>query len=539
MNRRLLLATALLAAALAPAAFLGAEGQARGGTCAASIEESRRHMDRGLDFFDHQRFGEAASEFDAAFAAQPFSAALCNAAMAYAQAKDYKNAILRYQAFLQAEPNPPDLVRIKKTITWLVAQQAALDAASSDGGPGAQGADGGVGDAGVSLPFDFADAGAGNVPPPPELMAALQSQVVIESQPPGAPLRIFAKRAGAQPFKIGDKNPGWDKVTPAVKTPYDISLPEGDYHLVIDAFQDYKASETDLHLALGRVYSFKANLSQGTFLGFLHVTAPVEGAPVYLDDPPPHRRHAWGSTPYGDLLESGEHRIFIEVPGFEPFSQKVSIEHGKVVELAAPLERERFGYLRVDGNAEEVSVKVDGVYYGSYSPIGEPLKIRLASGAHEIELAASGRKTFKGKVDVPRGQEIAVHGRLSYTPPRRDAALSGALAAGAIVGGVYLLGRPSHAFVKDFSSPIGLRSTDADGQPWFKVGGGVALGLAGLLTAATVYTIINDPNPPSRLVLDEAQELEGSPVRKSCVTLKSVAPTVGPGQAGVLLQGSF
>ncbi|MEO7328614.1 MAG: PEGA domain-containing protein, partial [Minicystis sp.] len=442
-KRSLLFFLSLAALALAPAIFLGAELDARGaGPCVASVEESRRHLDRGLDYFDHKRFAEAAAEFDAAFAAQPYSAFLCNAAMAYGEAGDYGNAILRYEAFLKAEPNPPDLTRIKKTLAWLVAQKAAKEAAAAAAAAAAS-ADAGAGDAGPPADagptplFDFADGGAGA--PPPDLGATFQSQVVIESDPPGAPLRIFVKKAGASPFKIGAANAGWEKVTEPVRTPHDVSLPTGEYHIVLDAFQDYKTSETDLDLKPGRVYTFKANLSQGTFLGFLRVTAELEGAPIYLDDPPPHKKHPWGSTPYGDLLDAGEHRVWIEVPGFLPFMQKVTVEHGKIVALAAALEREKFGFLRVDGNAEEISVKVDGVSYGTYTPVGESLKIRLSSGPHKVELDASGRKTFSGTVEVPRGQEVAVHGRLSYSPPRRDAVLSGALAVGAAVGGIFLL----------------------------------------------------------------------------------------------------
>ncbi len=540
MKKRGLLVLSLAALALAPAVFLGAELDARGAApCAGSVEESRRHMDRGLDYFDHKRFAEAAAEFDAAFAAQPYSAFLCNAAMAYGEAGDYGNAILRYEAFLKAEPNPPDLARIKKTLAWLIAQKAAKDAAaaaSADAGAGDAGPVQPAADAGPAPLFDFADGGA---PPSPDLGATIQSQVVIESDPPGAPLRIFVKKTGASAFKLGSANVGWEKVTAAVRTPHDVSLPVGQYHIVLDAFQDYKTSETDLDLEPGRVYAFKANLSQGTFLGFLRVTAELEGAPIYLDDPPPHKKHPWGSTPFGDLLDAGEHRVWIEVPGFLPFVQKVTIEHGKIVDLPAALEREKFGFLRVDGNAEEIGVKVDGVSYGTTSAVGEPLKIRLPSGPHKVELDAPGRKPFIGTVEVPRGQEVSVHGRLSYSPPRRDAVLSGALTVGAAVGGVFLLQQPTHRFVKDFTSPIGLRAVDASNQPWLKVGGGVALGLSALLAGATVYSLVHDPNPPSQLKRDEPQEFEGSPVRKSCVALTGVAPTLGSREGGVLLQGSF
>src|SRR4051812_24158830 len=105
--RRRLLAACLAALALPPA-LVALAPAAHGSPCAASVEEARRHMDRGLELLDRKTFLEAAAEFDAAYAAQPYSAFLCNAAKAYQSALDFPNAIARYKAFLAAEPNPPD-----------------------------------------------------------------------------------------------------------------------------------------------------------------------------------------------------------------------------------------------------------------------------------------------------------------------------------------------------------------------------------------------------------------------------------------------
>src|SRR5277367_3818207 len=102
-------------------------------------------MERGFSLYDKKQFLDAAAEFDAAYRAQAFSAFLCNAAMAYQEALDFPNAIVRYRAFLAAEPNPPDLARIKNVLAWLEAQNAeqiAARAASDGGAPSAN--DGGA-----------------------------------------------------------------------------------------------------------------------------------------------------------------------------------------------------------------------------------------------------------------------------------------------------------------------------------------------------------------------------------------------------------
>jgi hypothetical protein len=503
-NRRLRLVV-LLAALAAPLVVLGSAPDAHGTPCAGSVEEARRHMDRGFAFFDKKEFAEAASAFDAAYRAQPFSAFLCNAAMAYQEALDYPNAIQRYRSFLAAEPNPPDLARIKKMLAWLEATHAARLAAHAEDA-GDAGAPGSAADAGAAA-ID-ADAGAA---PPLEMTRSFRSQVIVVSDPPDAPLTIFARKQGAPPWVRGAQNPGWERVTSGVKTPHDVSLGVGDYHIVIDAFKDYKRSETDIQLVAGHLYEFKANLSQGEFMGFLRVLSPAAGAAVWLDDPPPHKKPPWGRAPHGELVESGEHRIWIEAPGYETASEKVIIEHGTTHELTPALTRVGYGYLRVDGNAEEVTVKIDGAARGVYTPVGEALRIRLPAGSHRLELEASGRKTYAGDIDVPRGQELGVHGRLSFKPARSSAVVSGALAVGAVVGGVALF-KQQPAPETTMSGTLASSTASPSSATLLKAGGAVSLGVAALLGFSTVYSVVSDPTPPSRVVLDKPKDLDDSEV---------------------------
>ena len=376
----------------------------------------------------------------------------------------------------------------------------------------------------------------------------IRSQVVVESDPPGAPLTVYLRKSGASPFVAGAPNPGWQKVVENEKTPYDVALQTGAYHLVLDAFRDLKRSETDLELKPGRVYNFKANLSQGAFLGFLRVTSPIEGARIHVDDPPPFAKGTWGRAPHGDLLEPGEHHVWIEASGYETATRAVTVERGMTVEVAAPLERVRHGFLLVDANADEVSVKVDGVPYAAYSALGDPLKIRLPAGPHQIELDASGRKTFTGEVIVPRGQEIAVHGRLAFKPPRSNAVLSGTLAVGAGVGAVVLFRQPSYELREGLDFPGLPRVAPTGTQPWFRIGGFVSLGVSGLLVLATGYSLINDPNPPSNAQIEKPREIDADPrtrgvlapaTKKTGFRLDGVTPEVCAQGGGLEIRGSF
>lgn len=451
--------------------------------CTGSVDEARRHMDRGFLLYDKKQFVEAAAEFDAAYRAQPFSAFLANAAMAYQEALDFPNAILRYKAFLQAEPNPPDLAKIKTALAWLEAQNAAQIAARADGGAS-----------------DVAPS-----PPPVEMSRTFRSQILVVSDPPAAPLSVWARRSGTAPFSQGAS--GWEKVASNAKTPYDLSLAAGTYHVVIDSFKDYKRSETDIELLPGRVYEFKANLSQGEFMGFVRVLSEARGARVYVDDPPPHKKPPWGRAPHGALIETGEHTLWVEAPGYEPASAKVKVEHGQTVEISPPLARVKYGYLRVDGNADAITVRIDGERRGTYTLLGEPLRLKVASGKHKIELEASGRKTYTGDIEVPAGQEQGVHGRLSEKPARSAAIATGTLTVGGVVGGIALFKQAAQP-VDMTGSTTQVGSSPSNSPTYLRIGGVISFGVSALFAATTVYALVSDPTPPSRLTLDKPKDLD-------------------------------
>ena len=256
----------------------------------------------------------------------------------------------------------------------------------------------------------------------------------------------------------------------------------------------------------GRVYEFKANLSQGEFMGFVRVLSSAAGAVAYVDDPPPHKRPPWGRPPHGALIETGPHRLWVEAPGYEVASQAMTVEHGQALEIAPEMVRVGYGFLVVDGNAEEVTVKIDGVRRGVYTAVGDPIHLRLDAGKHRVELEADGRKTYAGDVEVPRGRRLGVHGLLSYKPERGSAVVTGALTVGAIVGGVALFKQSAQTPSPTASTPTGMTPTNVG--PWFKVGGAVSLGLAGLLGFSTVYVLATDKKPPSRVRLDKPKDLE-------------------------------
>lgn len=507
---------AIFTALFLPLAAVVLAPDAEGQPAKTSVEEARSRMDKGQALFGQGKYAEAATEFEAAHAAQPYSAFLYNAALAAEKGGDPKRAALHYTEFLSAEPNAPDQAEIRANINklqQLVAAQAAA-AAAADGGADQ-------------------DGGAPAAPPVPVVTPAtnlqMRSLVLVESDPPGAPFSIYQQTTpGAPAFKATGENPGWKAIATNVKTPKDLSLNIGKYHVVIDAFKDYHRSETDIDLDPGHVYNFKANLSQGAFLGFLKVSSKVEGAKIFLDDPPPHKKAPWGRTPGGGLLEDGEHTIWIEAPGYESITKKVSIAHGETVDVPADLQRVSYGYLKLDGNAEEVFVSIDGAESGTFKPGNPPLRLKLPAGTHTLVMDASGKKKYKGEISVPKGQEMGVHAAFIDTYPKSRAIVTGILGVGAGVGGYIFLNQSD-------SLPEG---DDKKGlYKGFAYGGFIG---GGVLVAASVFLFIYDPTPDSLVKTDKANEFpEGEATAFVRPRVKQIAPIAVTNGGGLLLKGVF
>ncbi len=484
----------------------------------SGIDDARSRMQNGQSLFAQGRFEEAMHEFEAAYEAMPYSAFLYNAAFAAEKAKDWQRAIAQYEKFLVADPTSTDAAKIRETIARL---KSELSLGASDPGTAAV------------------------APADAQALQEVRSIVLIESDPAGAPVSIWERIVPtAAPFRTGAENAGWRKIVSDAATPKDFPLKVGHYQVVIDAFRDFRRSETSMNLSPGHVYTFKANLSQGEFLGFLRIQSPVEGAKVFLDDPPPHKSAPWTRTPHGGPINDGEHELWIEAPGYKPLHRKVTTPHGETVEIEAALEREDYGYLVVDGNVDIESVLVDGSAQARYSKREGAMRVKLRAGKHALSLEADGRKSLVSEVNVPRGQELGVHASLEPKYPRGKAIALGVIGAAAIGGGVYL-----HL---EAEKPVGQPHSE-DLSKVFGATRFAAFGLGGLLSGLSVFYSIYDPLPDSALKADaprdwsdavdapkgDATPKKDAPSGKQAALTLGVAPIFGPSVGGVFVGGSF
>jgi tetratricopeptide (TPR) repeat protein len=473
------------------------------------LEAIRSEMDRGQGLYVAGNYAGAAEVFEAGYAAYPYSAFLFNAGVCYQKQNDVDRALAKFKEYVKVDPNAPDLEKVNQRIATLEAAKAtALAAAAAAAAP--------VADAGAD-----ADADASAPPPPPPAPLVLpsgddqnsmKSLVVIETEPDGAPLRIYQRlEANAPRFTLGAAtNPGWKEVV-ATHAPANLTLDVGHYHVVVEKFRDFNASEADMAVSPGHVHQLKANLSQGEFMAFLRVSSNVIGAHVWIDDK--KKEHPlWGNAPHGELVPGGKHDVLVEAPGFEPFLSSVELQHGEQKELEVRMVRVNYGVLRIDASAPEIKVRIDEQPKGVWRSGEEPLDARFESGSHKLTIESDGRKTFEGTIVVPRGQILPLHAKMIPKYPRGPA-WTQAIIGAAFLGAAIYVGSESNRLYDELKSDRengSLESSDdrATKGKWFAVGADAGFAIAGVLGGLATYNFIKDPLPESSVSSGKLLEFE-------------------------------
>jgi tetratricopeptide (TPR) repeat protein len=462
------------------------------------LEAIRQLMEKGQGQYLAGNYQGAADIFEGGFKQYPYSAFLFNAGVCYQKLGDSDRALVKFRDYLKVDPNAPDLEKVNQRI-------AALEAAR--GIPAAPVTDAGVG-GGVAV-----DAGVAPTPVAPQVddASAMRSLVVVETEPADAPLRFYSRTdPNAAAFTLGSQNPGWKEIASA-RSPANLTLAVGKYHVVVEKFRDFNESHADIDVSPGHVYQFKANLSQGEFMAFLRVSANVKGGYVWLDDNKKERPF-WGTTPHGELVSAGQHQVLVEAPGFEPLLAPVTVKHGEQKEMEVKLERVGYGFLRIDSNAPEIKIRVDEQPKGVWKAGTEPLDVQSPSGPHKLTIVADGRKTFETVVDVPRGQVLPIHVKMIPKYPR-GAAWTQAVIGAAFIGAAAYFGNESnkiHDQLEADRKAGRLEESDsrANKGRWFAVGANGGFAVGGVLGILATYNFIKDPLPESSMKADKVVEFE-------------------------------
>lgn len=460
--------------------------QADSGSADGSLEAIRKQMEQGQGLFLAKNYEEAAATFEKGYENYPYSAFLFNAGVCYQKLGNADAALAAFRKYLQKDPTAPDAKAVRERIAKIEEAKKAAKDEGTEGEPSP-----------VQMP-DSSEQG-------------MKSLVIIETEPAGAPVRVFQRTKDHAPeFVSGAKNTLWELVVERA-APLNLTLDVGRYHIVIDEFQDYNSAETNLDVSPGHVHHFKANLSQGEFTGFLEVTSNVVGAKLYLDDKG-DKTAVWGQAPHGALISPGEHTLRVEAPGYEPVEMKVEVATGdkKVIEVL--LARVGFGVLRLDADVGEVTLSIDGTPHGAWRQGQTALEAELSAGPHEILVSAKGYKDLRKTVNIPKGQILPMRARMVEKFPRGAAWTQAILAAGFVGASVYFgveSNRLNRELVAEREAGY-LHDKDPRIKQgfWYSVGADAGFSVGGILAILATYNFIRDPYPDPKLQLGKKREFK-------------------------------
>jgi hypothetical protein len=473
----------------------------------ASLNEARDHMERGQSYYLQGRFGEAAAEFEAAFAARPFAAFLYNAGVSYQNGGELGRAVEHFRRYLAAaDTDPSDRPAVEARIATLegeIAERAARAAAEAAAAAAAAAA--------AEPPPEPAPEAAPSEPEPPDALPEdFKSLVSISTVPEGASVTITL-----------------DGTTVASgPSPLSASLDQGHYRLRIE-HPDYNPADTELVLEPGKVYLIQMNLSQGEFFGYLRVRSSTPGASVYVDD---RDAGARGTTPFEGPVVLGPHHVWIERPGFEPVERDIVVGVGEDVVIDEDLARTAEGRIRVIGNLRGATIRIDG------DPVGAvPWEGELLAGAHRLRVEATDMKPWEEEVTVERGLLTPVRTRLRPAMGRGGGWATLVIGALTLGGGITcsVLAHDYAAGIAEARAAGTLASNDwrIDWGFGLSIAQWGAYGLSALLLGLSVYYFVVDDLPPSDGTVLEPREYAGLSVGIAPL-LDPVTETYGAALAG-------
>lgn len=211
------------------------------------------------------------------------------------------------------------------------------------------------------------------------------------------------------------------------------------YSRMLATIQRYQREAAELLTAEEREQAAEIIKTVEAFVSELDLRVQLEGADVFIDD-----EHV-GTTPLAEplVVDVGTRRIRVAKPGFKEATLTREISGGGTVVLQVDLEEEvHRGRLVVSAGPNDF-ISIDG------KPVGRARwEGWLPSGGHSLRVTAEGMAAYQSEVLIQDDQVRRIEVTLNPLP-KSDTTKTvlwivggAAVAAGAVVGGVYLF-KPS------------------------------------------------------------------------------------------------
>jgi hypothetical protein len=483
----------------------------------AAVRQARRHMEEGQEYFLQERWEDAATSFMTAYELRPHRAFLYNAALAYHRLGSAQEAVDLYVRYLEEAPGSADRAEVEENVRLLRRAIAAAPTAP----PPCTGADC------PATPTDCAEddvdcqLAAGERPAETEVRITLDPEAVAAAASAEMKSIIFVEvePADATIVLIDEAGEEVHRGT----SPLEHTADAGRYTLAFE-HPAYRPIRTPIQINSGRYYVFLIEMSQPP--AFLQVTANVPGSTVYLDD---RAAGPVGTTPWGNVVASGAHRVWVERPGYAPIEREIEIGLGQEQEVSADLERLDFGMVRVLTNVEPATVEIDGEEVGT-----APYFERLEPGPHTLRVTARRMKEYEADFTVERGQTTRVLVRLNPRPSRTSAWVSLTFSA-LTFAAAGIVGWYSTTIFDDLErdARAGRLATDderVNAGFIYALGADIGFGLGTIIGALTLYYFLRDPLPDSEGRVEDPVDFTENPVTpgEGALAPPPRAPTAAP-----------
>jgi tetratricopeptide (TPR) repeat protein len=454
----------------------------------AQTEESLRRAEvaynKGVAAFGAQRYDEAATLFEDAYAARAFPEFLYNLGAAYymkgrttSDIEAYKKCVDYYTRYLRELPDADDKASIQSIIAVLEKEIERLAANPTEVTPSAEVEK--LGDADV------------------------RGLVVIETDPGNANIYIDSKKKG-----------------PIGKTPWSGSI-TGSHTIMVERL-GYKPMEKLIAPDPSKLLVIYFGMSEDDYLAWLEIKSNIPGSDIYFDD---KSVGAAGKTPFSGNVKPGKKKVWVTAEGYDEHYEELDIVQGKTYEVNATLEGTPVGWVSFRGpGIENTKIYLDGKVLCERGPCRKA----VPEGQHTVAVARSDYKTYRRKIDVQARTEITVRAQLAEKPGRGDAITTYIFSALFFGGGIYagLQYRKLDDDITAIEDMGGMPdSDDVDKRKYYGIGALVGLGLGVATGITAVYYTFRDKGAPSTGQID--------------IRAVALTPEVGPGYAGLSLSAAF
>jgi len=217
-----------------------------------------------------------------------------------------------------------------------------------------------------------------NVPPGRQIdvhadLVPESAVVVIESDPTGAHVQMGDKELGDAPVVL-------------------TGLPLGSYTASVQ-MQGFTRKDISWDIENGRPILIKVPLMNN--IGTLSLVSDPDSADLEIDG------MAYGTTPFKDTLEQGQHKIRLLKHGYKTYEKIVTVKRDETAEVSVSLEKLP-GSLALDSVPSGAALFINGIDYG-VTPYKRDV---IEAGEYAVKMVLDGYDPFEQTVTVHPGEPM-------------------------------------------------------------------------------------------------------------------------------------